>query len=159
MLPKTVIKSLLSRVIKSLDYVVKSLPNDKFLDSTNFKAFADDKSNVGKIIISLLDRVENIVGKGENAGYQHFLLFPHCFQKAASSGSLKVGLCSKGLNGMRGTGAQFPLKPFLNKPGFFCVITSNFFFFYSVFYPFQELFAIFVKFEIVVSKLFQFERV
>ena len=30
--------------------------------------------------------VENIVGKGENAGYQHFLLFPRCFQK----GQLKV---------------------------------------------------------------------
>ena len=26
-----------------------------------------------------LERVENIVGKGENAGYQHFLLFPQCF--------------------------------------------------------------------------------
>ena len=23
--------------------------------------------------------LENIVGKGENAGYQHFLLFPQCF--------------------------------------------------------------------------------
>ena len=23
--------------------------------------------------------LENPVGKGENAGYQHFLLFPHCF--------------------------------------------------------------------------------
>ena len=31
---------------------------------------------------SVLGRVENIVGKGENAGYQHFLLFPQCFQKA-----------------------------------------------------------------------------
>ena len=28
-----------------------------------------------------LGRVENIVGRGENAGYQHFLLFPQCFQK------------------------------------------------------------------------------
>ena len=28
---------------------------------------------------SLLDREENTVGKGENAGYQHFLLFPLCF--------------------------------------------------------------------------------
>ena len=36
-------------------------------------------------MISLLDRVENIVGKGENAGYQYFLLFPQCFQKASSS--------------------------------------------------------------------------
>ena len=23
---------------------------------------------------------ENIVGKGQNAGHQHFLLFPQCFQ-------------------------------------------------------------------------------
>ena len=26
-------------------------------------------------------RIENIAGKGENAGYQHFLLFPQYFQK------------------------------------------------------------------------------
>ena len=26
-----------------------------------------------------LDRVENIVGKGENSGYQHLLLLPQCF--------------------------------------------------------------------------------
>ena len=31
--------------------------------------------------------VQNIVGKGENAGYQHFLLFPQCFQKATFPGS------------------------------------------------------------------------
>ena len=35
-----------------------------------------------------LERVENSVGKGENAGYQHFLLFPQCFQKASSFESL-----------------------------------------------------------------------
>ena len=29
-----------------------------------------------------LGRVENIAKKGENAGYQHFLLFPQCFEKA-----------------------------------------------------------------------------
>ena len=28
---------------------------------------------------------ENIVGKGENAGYQHFLLFLQCFPKAFNS--------------------------------------------------------------------------
>ena len=37
----------------------------------------------------VLERVENFVGKGENAGNQHFLLFPQCFRKAAPSGSLK----------------------------------------------------------------------
>ena len=34
----------------------------------------------------VLGRVENIVEKGENAGYQHFLLFPQCFQKASLLG-------------------------------------------------------------------------
>ena len=36
--------------------------------------------------------VENIVGKGENAGYQHFLLFPQCFQKLSFQEGLKVGI-------------------------------------------------------------------
>ena len=31
--------------------------------------------------------MENIEGKGENAAFQHFLLFPQCFQKASFSGS------------------------------------------------------------------------
>ena len=35
-------------------------------------------------------RVENIVGKGENAGYQHFLLFPQCFQKHSDQGCLTL---------------------------------------------------------------------
>ena len=30
---------------------------------------------------SALERVENILGKGENAGYQHLFLFPKWFQK------------------------------------------------------------------------------
>ena len=40
----------------------------------------------------VLGRLENIVRKGENAGYQHFLLFLQSFQKASFSGSLKVGI-------------------------------------------------------------------
>ena len=31
--------------------------------------------------IQLSDLVENIVGKGEIARYEQFLLFPQCFQK------------------------------------------------------------------------------
>ena len=62
--------------------MINSLPNDKILDMTKLKAFADHRINVAQMIISSFDRVENIVGKGENAGYQHFLLFPQCFQKA-----------------------------------------------------------------------------
>ena len=58
-------------------------PNDKILDYTKLKAFADDNSTLAEKMISVYDRIENIVGKGENAGYQHFLLFPQSFQKAA----------------------------------------------------------------------------
>ena len=32
----------------------------------------------------LYDRVENIVGKGENAGSQHFLPFPQCLKFPSS---------------------------------------------------------------------------
>ena len=39
------------------------------------------------------------------------------------------------------------------------LVTSNFFFSYSVFYSFGELSAVFIEFEIIVCKLFQFERV
>ena len=60
---------------------INSLPHDKILDWTKLKAFADNKINVAEMMIFLSDRVENIVGKGENAGFQHFLLFPQYFQK------------------------------------------------------------------------------
>ena len=39
-----------------------------------------------------LGRVENIVGKGENAGYQHFLLFLQCFQELYFDDVLKIGI-------------------------------------------------------------------
>ena len=65
-----------------------ALPNDKILDWSKLKAFVDDQLKVARIMIS----VQNIVGKGENAGYQHFLLFPRCSQKTSFSGSLKVGI-------------------------------------------------------------------
>ena len=38
----------------------------------------------------VLGRVESIVGKRENAGYQRFLLFLQCFQKASFSRSLTL---------------------------------------------------------------------
>ena len=76
---------------------VNSLPNDKILALSKLKAFANDKFNVTKMMISVSYWVENIVGKGENAGNQHFLLFPQCFQKASAFGLLK-GVCGKESN-------------------------------------------------------------
>ena len=50
-------------------------------------------SNIpGHNVLSCKNLCENIMGKGENAGYQHFLLFPQCFQKASFPGSLKSGI-------------------------------------------------------------------
>ena len=57
---------------------------------TKLKAFAADKFNVVKMAISVFIGIENILGKGENAGYQLFLLFPQCFQKDSYTGSLKI---------------------------------------------------------------------
>ena len=68
------------------------LPNYKFLDWSKLKAVADDNIIVTQNLRFAFGRVEKIVVKGENAGYQHFLLVPQFFQKASFSGSLKVGI-------------------------------------------------------------------
>ena len=60
--------------------VLTLLPNDKILALTKLKLFADDKANVAKMMTYVFDRVENIVGKGENAGYKHFLLSHNVFK-------------------------------------------------------------------------------
>ena len=73
------------------DLSFNSLPNDKILDWSKLKASVDDKIKVLKLTIFDFDGVKNM-GKGENDGQQHFLLFPQCFQKAFSFGSLKVRL-------------------------------------------------------------------
>ena len=39
--------------------------------------------------IQLSDSVENVVGKGEIARYQQFLLFPQCFEKLSVVDALK----------------------------------------------------------------------
>ena len=61
--------------------MITSLPNNKILDWSELKAFADDKINVNQKLKFDISKVENIVEQGENASYQDFLLFPKCFQK------------------------------------------------------------------------------
>ena len=62
------------------------------------KAFADYKINTTEKLKFGIERVGNIVVKGENAGYQHFLFFPQCFRKASFSKSLKFLIVYQGLN-------------------------------------------------------------
>ena len=57
------------------------------------KAFVDDKINVAHLMISVFDRLENIVGKEENDVYQHLLLFPQCFQMGFFLGVIESEDC------------------------------------------------------------------
>ena len=177
-------------------------------------------------VIFVLERLEDICSKGENAGYQHFLLFPTMFSKAFFFKVVKdtivwervntqfrliTTLKMKALENIEGkrenSGYQhfllilplnFPvyhrkiliswpssiyleqtrifllgkeLKLSQTSPCFFVyavqvlktlwekeelLVTSNFSFFYRVFYPFGEQSSIFIKF---ICKCFQFAGV
>ena len=72
--------------------------NVKVLNLTKLKAFADDIFNVTKMIISVFDRVEKIVGKGEIALTSNFSFFPQCFLKASFSNPSKGVIVWKWVN-------------------------------------------------------------
>ena len=46
------------------------LPDDKILALSKLKAFVDENFSMAQIVQILIDRLENIVGKGENTGNQ-----------------------------------------------------------------------------------------
>ena len=73
-------------------------PHDKILDLTKLKAFADDKLNVSKMIISVFDRVENIVEKGEIVCTSNFSFSHNVFKRLLPQRRQKVSLCGNELN-------------------------------------------------------------
>ena len=77
-------------MISTISRSFNPLPDDKILGLPKQKTYADDKLNVIHNIKVVFHRIENIVGKEKNAGYQHFLLFPKCFQKAFPSSASRV---------------------------------------------------------------------
>ena len=78
--------------------MVNPFPHDKILDQTKLKAFADNKLNVTKVIISVFDRVENVVGKGEIACTSNFSFSLNVFKRLLSQTCQKVSvLCGNGL--------------------------------------------------------------
>ena len=116
---------------------------------------------------------ENIVGKGENSGYQNFRPFAIMYSILSQTKSTFDVLSANDFNVevLRFTDIQlFPkqdlffyvsplqvvLKTLLEMEKL--LIMSNFSFSHSVFYSFWEYSAIFIKFEIVVCKFFQFGR-
>ena len=58
---------------------LNSLPNDKIVDSSKLRAFADNEMIVTQKLNFALGREENVLEKGENVDFEHFLLFPQCF--------------------------------------------------------------------------------
>ena len=68
-------KDLYSRQVKS-ELIGKGL-----------EEFAEDRLIIAQIEKKyVFYRLESNEGKGENCGYQHFFLFPHCFQKSSFPG-------------------------------------------------------------------------
>ena len=65
------------------------LPDDKNFRLVQIESICRRQIKFYSIHLSY-HRIENIVGKEENAGNQHFLLFPQCFQNAFSSSASKV---------------------------------------------------------------------
>ena len=63
---------------------VNSLPNNKILDWSKLKAFADDKMNLNEKFKLVLGKVENLVGKGGKCWLHAFSPFPTLFSKAFS---------------------------------------------------------------------------
>ena len=63
------------------------------LDQTKLKTFEDDKLKEPKMIISVFDRVDNIVAKGEIARHERLL----------SQRRQKVSLCGNGLKCLQTT--------------------------------------------------------
>ena len=76
---------------------VNPLPNDKILDITKLKTFADNKSDIAKMTVSLYDRVDNS-GKRRKCWSPAFSLFPTVFSKTFFFRVVKSrGVCFKEL--------------------------------------------------------------
>ena len=74
---------------KKHDQSFNPLPQDKILDWSKLKQFADNNFKFDENSRKFSKQVENTVGKGEIARYEQFLLFPQCFQKACFPGESK----------------------------------------------------------------------
>ena len=62
-------------------FCINPFPNYKILDFSKLIEFAEDIFKFYENGRKFSKPVENIVGKGEIARYEQFLLFPQCFQK------------------------------------------------------------------------------
>ena len=77
--------------LKNIFTNISRYPTGKYEIKTNIKAFTEEKLNLARMRVSLFEQIENSVGKGGNAGYQHFLLLSQCIEKSNLQVLLKTG--------------------------------------------------------------------
>ena len=139
--------------------MVNSIPNDIFgqdqiesIYGRQIKCMCNDDFS---------DRIENTVGKGENAVTRSSLFFPFILI-ILSRNHQNLPFCCDGLNlsqtspGFISVCKASPLKALWEKEKL--LLTSNFSFSHCLFYSFEEVSAFYsavhIKFEIFVCKLF-----
>ena len=64
--------------------MLQPFPKRQILDSSKLQEIAGDNSKFDEYGRKFSKRVENTVGKGENARYEQLLLFPQRFQKTCT---------------------------------------------------------------------------
>ena len=69
------------KTISTFDDPINSLPNDKFVDWSKLKAFADDKINVSEKLKFVVGWVEKHCGKRRKCWLPAFYPFPTMFLK------------------------------------------------------------------------------
>ena len=93
---RLVVRQSVGRLVTCL--VSCPFPKRQILDSSKLKEFADDNFRLDENGREFPERVENTVGKGENARYEQCLLFPQCFLKTCTADMLKPGLVWERVN-------------------------------------------------------------
>ena len=68
-------------LLKAASNTTQSIRIITFFDIQNI--CRGQNKNISTNELKLSDKVEKIVEKGENAGYQHFLLFPQCLKNTS----------------------------------------------------------------------------
>ena len=99
---------------------------------SKLKTFAHSSTNEAKMVPFFLDWEENIKGKGENAAYQHFILFPQYFQKVSFLMLIKVNIVQQRVGYKREIWASGWANVSLSKfryrnPGICSVLTKGIF--------------------------------
>ena len=80
-----------------LNFFLNPFPNDKILDSSILKEFADDNFNFDENGRKFLKWVENIVGKGELLILSNFSFLHSVFKRLTLQTCKNQGLFGKGL--------------------------------------------------------------